>query len=215
MINKRILTLLSILSFFLLSVSSFAQEAKIYEKYGVTVETLQPGLSEGDQAFLFKGKDQDGKTYQLKEALKKGPVVVNFFRGSWCPYCTKHLMNVQDSLGMIEAAGATFVAVTPENQERFAKLVEKKGLTFEMVEDSKLDIMNGFKVTFDVNQGYQDMLKKYENDLTVTNSIKRASLPVPATYIIAQDGTIIKRHYDPNYTERMSVKDILSTLQAQ
>ncbi|MBB6463300.1 peroxiredoxin family protein [Flammeovirga kamogawensis] len=191
-----------------------AQETAIYEKYGVTVGTLQPGLKVGESVKNFKGKDQNNKTYSLDQALKNGPVVVNFFRGSWCPYCVKHLINVQDSLSMIEAKGATFIAVTPENQERFTALAEKKGFTFEMVEDKKMDIMNSFEVTFDVNDGYQNMLKKYENDLTKTNAIKKASLPVPATFIISQDGKIIARHYDPNYKVRMSVKDILNTLES-
>lgn len=191
---------------------TFGQEKAIYEKYGVVASTLQPGLEVGDEAYIFDGKTQNDKEFDLEKALKNGPVVVNFFRGSWCPYCAKHLVNVNDSLSMIEDLGATFVAVTPENQERFTAFAKKKGFNFDLVGDPKLDIMNGYKVTFEVNEGYQNMLKKYDNDLTTTNEIKKASLPVPATYIIGQDGKIIARHYNPNYTGRMSVKDILAAL---
>lgn len=196
----------------LTNTSTFAQEQAIYEKYGVEVASLQPGLEVGDVAYMFDGTTQNGVEFNLEEALKKGPVVVNFFRGSWCPYCAKHLININDSLSMIKDAGATFVAITPENQERFTAFAKKKGLNFDLVGDPKLDVMNGYKVTFDVNEGYQTMLKKYDNDLTKTNSIKKASLPVPATFVIGQDGKIIARHYDPNYKGRMSVKDILASL---
>ncbi|ANQ51937.2 AhpC/TSA family protein [Flammeovirga sp. MY04] len=204
----------SIVMIILFSVTSvFSQEKEILEKYGITVNTLQEGLKEGEKAYTFKAKDQNGETFDLKKALKKGPVVLNFYRGSWCPYCTKHLKNVQDSLSLIEATGATFIAVTPELAEGNLELAKKKGFTFDIVEDSKLEIMNGYKVTFDVNEGYQEMLKKYERDLTKINAIKRATLPIPATYIISQDGTILKRHYDPNYKVRMSVKETLSVLE--
>ncbi|NME72703.1 peroxiredoxin-like family protein [Flammeovirga aprica] len=208
------LTLSIILGLFMISNLSNAQEKAVYEKYGVVVSSLQPGLEVGDDAFQFKGKTQNKKDFDLEKALKKGPVVVNFFRGSWCPYCAKHLINVNDSLSMIEKAGATFMAITPETEERFAAFAEKKGFDFDLVGDPKLDIMNGYKVTFEVNDGYQEMLKKYEKDLTKINSIKNASLPVPATFIIGQDGKIIARHYDPNYKGRMSVKEILSALES-
>ncbi|KXX71317.1 peroxiredoxin-like family protein [Flammeovirga sp. SJP92] len=208
------LTLSIVLGFLLAGTMVSAQEKAVYEKYGVVVSSLQPGLEVGDNAFLFDGKTQDDKNFDLKKALKKGPVVVNFFRGSWCPYCAKHLINVNDSLSMIEKAGATFVAVTPETQERFAAFASKKGFDFDLVGDPKLDIMNGFQVTFDVNEGYQEMLQKYEKDLTKINSIKKASLPVPATFIIGQDGKIIAKHYDPDYKGRMSVKDILAALES-
>ncbi|OHX64142.1 peroxiredoxin family protein [Flammeovirga pacifica] len=209
---KNLSTIILIL--FLSSSSIFGQEKEILEKYGITVNTLQEGLKEGEKAYTFKAKDQNSQQFDLKKALKKGPVVLNFYRGSWCPYCTKHLMNVRDSLSMIEAAGATFIAVTPELAENNLELVKKKGFTFDIIEDSQLKIMNGYKVTFDVNEGYQTMLKKYERDLTKINAIKRATLPIPATYIINQDGTIIKRHYDPNYKVRMSVKETLGVLES-
>ncbi|WP_044212028.1 peroxiredoxin [Flammeovirga sp. OC4] len=208
------LTLSFLVGLLMMGSLSYGQEKAIYEKYGVVVSSLQPGLEVGDDAFVFEGKNQDNKKFDLEKALKKGPVVINFFRGSWCPYCAKHLINVNDSLSMIEKAGATFIAITPETQERFSAFASKKGFNFDLVGDPKLDIMNGYQVTFDVNEGYQTMLKKYENDLTKTNAIKKATLPVPATFVIGQDGKVIARHYDPNYKDRMSVKDILAALES-
>lgn len=191
----------------------YSQEKAIYEKYGVIVESLQTGLNVGEAAFGFEGKTQKNTTFNLEEALKKGPVIVNFFRGSWCPYCVKHLMHVNDSLQMIQDVGGTFIAITPETEDRFTAFAAKKDLAFDIIGDPNLDIMNGYKVTFEVNEGYQKMLKKYDNDLTSTNSIKKAALPVPATFIIGQNGKIIARHYNPNYKGRMSVKEILQALE--
>src|SRR5688500_9508081 len=75
------------------------------------------GLFSNSKAPDFKLKDQNGVEQNLKELRKKGPVVVLFYRGHWCPYCNRELSRFQDSLQLITDKGATVIAITPEASE--------------------------------------------------------------------------------------------------
>ncbi|AZQ63198.1 AhpC/TSA family protein [Flammeovirga pectinis] len=205
--------LISIISLLFLHQITFAQEKDIYKKYGIEVNTLQPGLNVGDIAPQFTGVDQNGNPIQLSELLKKGPVVVNFFRGSWCPSCYKHLKSLRDSLDEINATGATLVMISPEEQNSLNDFATKKEFTFSMISDKDLSIMNGYKVTFEVTEKYQKKIKTFLfTDIAANNAIKQAALPVPATFIIGTDGTIIAKQYDPQYSNRMSPTEIINAL---
>ena len=75
------------------------------------------GLFINSKAPEFKGKDQNGNEIVLKDLRKKGPVVIIFYRGYWCPYCNKELQKLEDSLQLIKEKGAQLIAITPEKQE--------------------------------------------------------------------------------------------------
>src|SRR4051812_1341595 len=75
------------------------------------------GLFINSKAPDFKAKDQHGADVNFKEMRKKGNVVELFYRGNWCPYCSKFLKKLQDSLELIRAKGAQIVAITPEATE--------------------------------------------------------------------------------------------------
>ncbi|NLR91279.1 MULTISPECIES: peroxiredoxin family protein [Flammeovirga] len=209
-----------LLKFILLSLlftySTYAQEKDIYAKYGIEVETLQPGLEVGDIAPDFTGVDQDGNTFTLSEAIKEGPVVVNFFRGSWCPSCYKHLKSIRDSLDYIYATGAKIIMVSPEEKESLDAFAKKKNFTFPMISDVDMSIMNNYKVTFEVTEKYQKKIKTFLfTDIAANNAIHQASLPVPATYIIGKDQKIIAKQYNPQYSVRMSPTAIVQALTSE
>jgi peroxiredoxin len=84
------------------------------------------GLFINSKAPDFKSKDQDGKDVSLRELRKKGPVVIVFYRGNWCPYCNRHLQQLQDSLQLIKQKGAQLVAITPELQDGIQKRLKKQ-----------------------------------------------------------------------------------------
>ena len=101
-----------------------------------TISFAQKGLKVGETAPDFTAKDQNGKTVKLKQALKKGPVVMLFYRGQWCPFCNKQLSHFSDSLQMLTAKGATILAITPENGENVKKTIEKTKASFPVLEDA-------------------------------------------------------------------------------
>src|SRR5688572_27362426 len=98
-------------AFLLFSFSSFAQEKP-------------EGLFINSKAADFKVKDQSGVEVNLKDIRKKGPIVILFYRGNWCPYGIKELTRFQDSLSFITEKGAQVIAVTPEASAGISKTIE-------------------------------------------------------------------------------------------
>ncbi|BDD08195.1 peroxiredoxin [Fulvitalea axinellae] len=171
------------------------------------------GLNVGDKAPAFTAKDQDGKKVKLKSLLKEGPVVLFFYRGAWCPYCQKQVAELQDSLSLITAKGASVVAVTPSGAESVDEMDSKQNVSFHILHDKGHKIMDAYDVTFGVDKKTQERYKGYGIDFNKVNGAETgANLPVPATYIIGQDGDISFRFFDPNYTKRVTVKELLKNL---
>jgi len=170
------------------------------------------GLFINSKAPDFKGKDQNGEDIRLKDVLKKGPVVLVFYRGEWCPYCNKHLKKLEDSLQLIKDKGARLIAITPEQAQSVAKTIEKTGATFSILSDDNLKIMKAYDVAFQVDDRTVKRYKSFDIDLAGNNGDNGASLPVPALYIISKEGYITYRYFEPDYKKRVSVKEILENL---
>ncbi len=173
---------------------------------------MPSGLNINDQAPVFSATDQNGKKFSLEKQLEKGPVVLVFYRGFWCPYCNKHLKTLEDSLVQITAKGASLVAITPEKPESIAKTTAKTGAKYPILFDDRLSIMNAYQVAFAMDTATIRKYKRYGIDLDETNGSNGANLPVPAVYIIKPDGRIGWRYFDVNYAKRPTVKEILENL---
>ena len=171
------------------------------------------GIKVGAKAPLFSAKDQHNNTYLLKKALKKGPVVVLFYRGQWCPVCNKHLSQLQDSLQQIYDKGATVVAISPESSEYLKMMAEKTHTSFTLLYDKDYTIEDAFDVTFQPEKNIIDLYNSRLNaQLDKSHSDKSNRLPIPATFIINKKGVIVWRQFNPNYKIRASVKDILDNI---
>ncbi|MEO7266058.1 MAG: peroxiredoxin-like family protein [Ferruginibacter sp.] len=176
-------------------------------------DTMKPtGLQVGDKAPLFSVKDYTGKEIKLKKELKKGPVILVFYRGEWCPYCNKELSFLNDSLEYIKAKGASVIAISPETNSSILKTIGKTKASFPVISDIGLAIMKNYKVNFKVED---EIVKKYKGfgvDFNMTNGENGANLPVPATYIIGKNGLVKYVYFNPDYRKRSSVKDLLDNL---
>jgi len=165
------------------------------------------GLKVGDKAPDFTVLDQNGNEMSLYKALDQGKVVITFYRGAWCRYCMKQMKDYQDSLSMINDAGAIIIAISPEHDKGIQLTVEKAGVTFSLNRDKDLQIMLDYKViTKDKVEEYRRLSKETEDD------ISRKYVPVPALYIINQEGIIEFVSFNPDYKQRMTVDSILSNL---
>jgi peroxiredoxin len=172
------------------------------------------GLFINSKAPDFKGKDQNGNEIALKDLRKKGPVVIIFYRGYWCPYCNKELQKLEDSLQLIRGKGAQLIAITPEKQEGIAKTVEKTKASYSIITDDELKIMKAYDVAYQVDTKTIDRYKMASIDLAANNGQKPDAvyLPVPAVYIIGKDGEIKYRFFEEDYKKQAAVKDILNNL---
>ncbi len=169
-------------------------------------------LKVGSNAPDFTATDQTGSAQSLKTLLKKGPVVVIFYRGQWCPYCNKQLQAMEDSLSFITAKGATLLAITPETNENVDKTIEKTRVTYPILSDKGLAIMKAYNVAFDVDAETITKYKKYGIDFEKANGANGAVLPIPAVYIIDKSGKITYAYFDTNYKKRASVAEIVAEL---
>ncbi|HEX4876690.1 MAG TPA: peroxiredoxin-like family protein [Chitinophagaceae bacterium] len=170
------------------------------------------GLFIGSRAPDFKAKDQNGNDVRLKDLLKKGKVVLVFYRGQWCPYCNRELSRIQDSLQFISDKGATVVAVSPEKQENIAKTVEKTKAEYPVLYDEGLKIMKSYDVEFEVPENTITRYRNANIDIEKNNGANGKYLPVPAVYIIDKESTVTYRFFDADYKKRPWVKDLLNNL---
>ena len=170
------------------------------------------GLFINSKAADFKAKDQNGNEIILKELRKKGPVVIVFYRGYWCPYCNKELKRLQDSLQYITERGAQLIAITPEGDTGIDSTVAKTGATFPIIYDEGMKIADSYHVSFKVEDRTVARYKNAGIDLLKNNNQKAAMLPVPAVYVINKEGTVTFRYFDEDYRKRISVQEILNAL---
>lgn len=169
-------------------------------------------LAVGTEAPAFKAKDAAGHPVELRQLLKKGPVVLYFYRGQWCPYCNKQLSQLQDSLQLLTAKGAQVVVVTPETPANVDKTIAKTKATFPIVTDQNFAIMKAYKTAFTVDEATAQKYQGFGVDLKAANGADTNVLPVPATYVIGRDGKIQYTYFNPDYRHRVSVREVAMAL---
>ncbi len=170
------------------------------------------GLQTNDKAPDFSAKDQYGNQISLSKQLKKGKVILIFYRGEWCPFCNKELKALEDSIALITAKGAQVVAISPEKVENISKTIEKTKASYSILHDEGLKIMKAYDVAFALDAQTIKAYEGYGLDFTKMNGSNGANLPVPAVYIIDRSGKISYRYFDTDYKKRPSVKDLLTNL---
>ena len=131
----------------------------------VTTSGLAPGLGVGDTAPDFTLDDAVGNPVALGDLVATGPVVVTFYRGEWCPYCTLQLRALQEALPEIVATGATLVAISPQAPDRALTMTEKHELAFAVLSDLDQSVSEAYKVRFDVTGELEDLqVNVFHND---------------------------------------------------
>lgn len=190
---KKLLTIVLTVSI----LSSFAQDKPTAFKIG-------------DSAPNLMGKNHLGKMVNLKELIKNGKVIVMFYRGAWCGYCNKYMSELEATLPEFTAKNATVIAITPEIEESISKTVEKTKSSFSIVYDKDRKIMKDWKVAYSLTDDMKTKYKGYGLDLEKQQG--DWMLPVPATYVIGQNGKIEFVHFDENYQQRADIKNILMSL---
>jgi peroxiredoxin len=170
------------------------------------------GMFINSKAKDFSAKDQFGNTVRLKDLVKKGNVVLVFYRGYWCPFCNKFLQKLEDSLQLIKDKGATLLAVTAEKAESITKTIEKTGAEYSILFDEELKIMKAYDVEYEVPVNTVTRYRNTGIQLDEINGKNGNFLPIPAVYIIDKDSNISYRFFNADYKKRPSVKEILDNL---
>ncbi len=170
-------------------------------------------LEVGEQALQIIGVDQNGKKINSTDILKHNKILMVFYRGNWCPHCKKHLASLEEHLNEFTKKGVFVMVVTPESEERTKQTAEKWKTNFSIIHDVDNKIMNDYKVAFEVNKENVPNYYGYVTNKVATYNVENNNiLPVPATYIIDQNGKISYVQYDPNYKNRSDFSEILKSL---
>jgi len=154
-----------------------------------------------------------GERVDVGALLKKGPVIVTFYRGGWCPYCNIELKAFQDVLPQITAAGASLVAISPEKPDDSLSTAEKNALTFEVLSDVGHEVGRAFGLVYEFTNELRGAYENFGLDIPAKNGAPgQWALPVSATYVIDANGTIIYAYTDADYRDRADPKDVLAVL---
>lgn len=173
---------------------------------------VNQALKEGEHAPNFALTNATGKTVRLKQLLNKGPVVVSFYRGGWCPYCNLTLRALEKSLPEIQAEGATLVAISPELPDGSLSTVEKDRLTFEVLSDSGNKVARQFGIVYQLSPELVKLYQGFGINLAQSNGDGSNELPLAATFVISTNGTIAYAFADADYKKRMEPSDIVAVL---
>jgi peroxiredoxin len=150
-----------------------------------TAELKASGLPErvkkvGEKGPAFKLKDAKGKEISSTDLLAKGPLIVSFYRGVWCPYCKMELQALQAALPKFEKLGAGLVAISPQTAPNSRKSTRENKLTFPILSDTKGEVGAAFGLKFKLPDYLVDVYKGLKTDLPSFNDDPEWMLPMPA-----------------------------------
>jgi peroxiredoxin len=191
--------------------------AVIETMHRATAELIASGaatraLKAGDKAPAFALRNPDGELVSSADLLVTGPLVVSFYRGVWCPYCNMELQALQAALPSFAQFGAQLVAISPQTGANSRKSVRENQLDFPILSDTRNDVAAAFGLRFALPDYLVDLYKALKNDLPAFNGDPNWTLPMPARYVIGQDGTILYAEVNPDYTRRPEPDAMLPAL---
>lgn len=178
-------------------------------------DQAQQAPSTGDRAPDFVLQEAGtGRTVQLSDAVTRGPVVLSFYRGQWCPYCNLEVRALQSIHDEVRAMSGEIYLIGPETQENALKLREKTESTIPLLFDGAAEVCRAYGLAFELPAYFQESYRAAGNDLPVANPGVGWTLPIPATFVVGPDCIVVARHVDPDYRERMEPADILAAARA-
>lgn len=186
----------------------FAREAAWLRRAGWDDHVPRVGDVAPDTAM----PDADEPTVSLLDLARGGPLVLKFYRGRWCPYCTLDMRAWQRVLPELRSLGARFVAVTPQSEDEIARFRDRDGLTFHVVSDTGLALTRAFGIDYEVGPEVRAVYLERGLDPSATHASGDWMLPLPACFVIGRDGRVAWSHVEADYTRRAEPADVLSVL---
>jgi peroxiredoxin len=169
----------------------------------------------GEKAAEFELPDHNGKIVSSADLLAKGSLVISFIRGRWCPFCVGQMEAMNTALAPMARWGASFVAISPQTVKQSFFMHDQHKLCFPLLSDSGNRVARQFGLTYQVNDQQQAVYRRAFINLPFANGDETWELPIPATYILDRDGTVLYASANEDYTERPEPDDIVDILERQ
>lgn len=187
--------------------SAYAEERSVAASAKDTVP-----LKAGDTMPDVSVNDVEGMAVKLRSIHADHPVVIVFFRGSWCPICTRHFQELIKVHPETVRLGATMVAISPDTEENTRDHTAELMTPFPLYSDSDLVATKAFGLAFKVDDSTITKYKGFGIDLEKASGRDHHALPVPAVYLVDKSGRIVFAHSNPDYTKRLDTDTILTEL---
>ena len=169
-------------------------------------------LSPRAKASEFLLNDHYGKPVSSAELLNRGRLVICFFRGRWCPFCVGQLEAMNQILPSIVQAQASLVAISPQTVQQSFFMADQHKLRFPLLSDAGNKVARQFRLTHRVPESQEAVYRRAFVNLPFTNGDESWELPIPATYILDRDGTVLYASANEDYTQRPEPSDIVLAL---
>jgi peroxiredoxin len=169
-------------------------------------------LSTGAKTPTFELLDHDGRIVSSSVLLAKGPLVLCFIRGRWCPFCVGQMEAMNLALPQVEQAGAALVGISPQTVRQSFFMRDQHKLRFPLLSDAGNKVARQFGLTYRVPESQEAIYRRAFVNLPFTNGDESWELPIPATYILDRDSTILYTSANEDYTERpepLAIVDVL------
>jgi len=168
----------------------------------------------GSKISEFQLQDHDGKTITSSDLLAKARLVLCFIRGRWCPFCVAQMEAMNLILPEIKQAGATLVAISPQTVQQSFFMRDQHKLRFLLLSDPGNNVARRFGLTYRIPDEQRTVYQRAFVNLPFVNGDDRWELPMPATYIVDREGTVLYASADEDYAERPEPEDILFAIKA-
>ncbi len=169
-------------------------------------------LKRGGRMPDFELPDATGKVVRSADLRSKGPLLISFYRGHWCPYCNLELKALQERLADIAATGTTLVAISPQTPDQSLTTQQKHALRFPVLSDGDNKVARQFGLVYTLDESLRPIYQAFGIDLKAHNGDSSFELPVPATYLVAKDGTVLESYLDVDYRKRLAPETALGWL---
>jgi len=178
----------------------------------IAAETAEHALKAGDKCPEFSLPTAEGGFERIADVLARGPAVVSFYRGQWCPFCSAELEALHVAEPDIRATGAKLVAITPEAGGLAAKVKRERNFGFDILCDLDNGVALQFGLVFRVPDEAVQFFTDVRHDLSLIYDNDSWFLPIPATYVVAKDGTIAHSYVNPDFRYRLDPSEIVQVL---
>ena len=170
-------------------------------------------LRRGERMPDFELPDANGKLVKSGDMRQQAMLLISFYRGGWCPYCSLELRALQEWHAEIVAAGATLVAISPQTPDYSLTTQQKNELEFPVLSDLGSIVARRFGLAYSLDEGLRPVYKAFGVDLEARNGDTSFELPVTATYLIAKDGTVLEAFVDIDYRSRLEPEVALAWIE--
>ena len=185
------------------------QATHVLEQSGIAEQVLKVG----QKAPIFELVNQNGEVVSSTELLAKGPLVLTFYRGVWCPYCNADLANLKKYVPEMGVSGATLLGVSPELPQFLKKISAMQKLNFDILHDDKNSLAAQFGLKFYYPQDLKELYRdKFNINLEVQQGNDEWALPMPARFIIDQEGVIRYAESKADYRDRPNPDELMEVL---